>query len=228
MLNEADLEISEGKWFISTLVENAADRKTPIARRVDTAATRDLVKRRKITELVRGWVIAVRRATFVRFVEGRKTPTSEGTRLPFHLRGKGRADPSVAPTFSLTLSFDDIRACVCVRDTCYGARLRTLHDASGVRQLDRVRKGEAPKRSGLWTRRNPFFPPFFLFIPSRRALIVAGITYTHCHLVRSTVEITIQRAATLSIPLGHYVPKRYPTEREKKMGHRITGWGPFT
>lgn len=116
-----------------------------------------------------------------------------------------------------------ICACVHVRDTCYGARLRTLHDGSGVGQLDRVRKGEAPKRSGPRARRNPFSPLSFRPLPS----CCNSRRYNLYTLPPYAVVITVQWAATLSIPLGHYVPKRYPTEREK-MSHRITGWGSFT
>lgn len=154
-------------------------------------------------------------ATFVHFVEGRKTPTSEGIRLPFHLWRKG----SFCRTYlSLTLSFDNIYVRVYVRDTCYGARLRTSHDVSGVGQLDRVRKGEAPKRSGSRARRNPFSPLSLGSLPSCRN----NRRYNLYTLPPCAVVITVQWAATLSIPLGHYVPKRYPTKREK-MGHRITG-----
>lgn len=117
-----DVETSKGKWFIwpSTLLRTRQTGKRPLPSR----QPRCLVKRRKITELIREIIAEYRAASnicSVRFVVGRRTPTRKvkerkGSGIP-HLRER------VAIPFRNPLC---PTVYVYVRDTCYGARLSTL------------------------------------------------------------------------------------------------------
>lgn len=110
-----------------------------------------------------------------------------------------------------------MRACVYMRDTCYGARLCTL-PTYGVRQLERVEKGEAPNGAlRVYERIATLFPPF---------LRVPGPSRNNRRYITHPVTLCGPRsqhnAATLSTGLVHYVPKRYPTEKTEKKKKQTT------
>jgi len=141
-----------------------------------------LVKRRKITELVRG-IIAEHRAIndicSLRFVVGRQTPTRKVKKRKgssMHLRER-IAIPSRNPLCPTV--YTCIRVCMCMTPvTAHGcARYRYM----GVGQLERVEKGEAPKRCiRVYERDTTLFSPFSASLctgPFHPA-IIAGITHT--------------------------------------------------
>lgn len=99
---------------------------------------------------------------------------------------------------------------------------------TGVGQLERVEKGEASKRCiGVYERGPTLFPLSLRPCARDRPVIIAGITHTLPPCAARDRNTMCRNPFDGAV---HYVPKRYPTEKngKKKKTNRITGWGMFT